>query len=75
MGSTSWAMTTRDAFLASTRAVMWLMPYFTFTGLGPLSALSVAALASAALLRRAFFSAELSGRYLVSRRNSSVAVF
>jgi hypothetical protein len=58
MGSTSSAMTTRLAFLASTRATTWLRPYLTKRGFlsSFLSAALSATLFSASLRSRAFFS-------------------
>ncbi len=78
IGSTSSAMTTRLAFLASTRATQWFRPYLAKRGF--LESLVVdlspsAVLLSASLRRRAFFSWVDSGLYLLSSWKSWVAVF
>ena len=67
MGSTSCAITTREAFLASMRATMWLRPYLTKRGFLSLAASFCSAVALAIVSRRSFFSALLSGRYLHDR--------
>ena len=66
IGSTSWAMTTRRAFLFSTSQVIWLIPYFRLTGF----VLPVPS--EAYLVRRSFFSALLSGLYFFRSRMSEL---
>lgn len=78
MGSTSSAMTTKEAFLASIRATQWFNPYLAKRGF--LESLVVdfspsAVLDSASLRRRAFFSCLDSGLYLFKSWKSWVAVF
>ena len=73
IGSTSWAMTTRRAFLFSTNAVTWLMPYFTLMGFFPGASCLPSAFFSALAVRRAFFSAFVSGRILCNNLNNCVA--
>ena len=74
IGSTSWAITTRRAFLFSTNAVTWLMPYFTLMGFFPGASCLPSAFFSAFAVRRAFFSAFVSGRILCNNLNNCVAV-
>mmetsp|Transcript_16059 Transcript_16059/g.41632 ORF Transcript_16059/g.41632 Transcript_16059/m.41632 type:complete len:232 (-) Transcript_16059:44-739(-) len=74
MGSTSWAITTSCAFFSSISHVMWLIPYLTVMGLGPLLTSCLAATALASSARRLRFWRRVSGVYLSRRRNSSVAV-
>ena len=73
-GSTSFAIRTSFAFLRSTSFVTLSRPYFTtrarFSSTGLPSAFALAAAS-----RRAFFSASVSGAYLLIRRNTSAAWF
>mmetsp|Transcript_19878 Transcript_19878/g.46555 ORF Transcript_19878/g.46555 Transcript_19878/m.46555 type:complete len:206 (+) Transcript_19878:232-849(+) len=71
MGSTSEAITTSWAFFCSISVVTWFRPNLS-TAPGPAPAVAPA---SAAATKRAFFSARVSGEYLLSRRNSSAAWF
>jgi len=75
IGSTSSAITTSWAFLASTKAVMWLIPYLTTTGFLPWSTLLPSAAELATAARRSFFSFLVSGLYLLRSLKTWVAVF
>ena len=72
IGSTSCAITTKLAFLVSTRLVMWLIPYLMVTGFFVFDSFP-AAFVSASCVSLCFFSALVSGRYLWSSLKSCVA--
>ncbi|GMC39807.1 unnamed protein product [Saccharomyces cerevisiae] len=76
IGSTSLAIKTNLAFLFSIKETTWFKPYLTAYGFGEASCLDLpSAIAAASLVNLSFFSAAVSGLYLLNNLKVSAAVF